>query len=71
MSRDVWLRRACWAGSVAAVLAAGTLVQAQDILLRKDPTGEGTRKVIVIRQAAAGDAAAQADILPRLSLALS
>ncbi len=55
MSRDVWLRRACWAGSVAAVLAAGTLVQAQDILLRKGPAGEGIRKVVVLRQAAGDD----------------
>ncbi len=35
MSRDLWLRRACWLGSVAVVLAAGTLVQAQDVIIRR------------------------------------
>jgi C-terminal processing protease CtpA/Prc len=37
MNRDLWLRRACWVGSVAVVLAVGTLVQAQDVLIRKGP----------------------------------
>jgi hypothetical protein len=47
MTHDLWLRRACWLGSVAVVLVAGTLVQAQDVLIRQ---GDGAAKVLVLRQ---------------------
>jgi hypothetical protein len=50
MTHDLWLRRACWVGSVAVVLAAGTLVQAQDVFIRKAPAA-GKDKVFVYRQA--------------------
>src|SRR5262245_51217881 len=54
MSHDLWLRRACWAGSVVAVLAAGTLVHAQDVLIRKAPGAEA-RQVVILRHAAPAD----------------
>jgi membrane-associated protease RseP (regulator of RpoE activity) len=59
MSRDLWLRRACWAGSVVFVLLAGTLVHAQDdarqiiLRLRAGNPFADDRNVIVY--AAAGE----------------
>jgi membrane-associated protease RseP (regulator of RpoE activity) len=65
MSRDLWLRRACWVGSVAVLLAAGAVlqtrvVQAQDVIIRRiQAVGEGpaqSRDSLILVGDASGDA---------------